>query len=425
MTDPQGRCQDMCAGKRSAERPRRGHLLTSHTSLPSDLPLFQPFTILPRSPTAQESPESDPEGRNQKPPPGHPADRAAQSSSPSTGSGSVPALCSSSRQPRAPSPSTDQQQLESPPRLSQCVGLQAQQPPDGGADGAAVADHDQRAAVGGSFSALRSAPRARPGRRPRSPAHRRRAARARRASTRRTARRTARRSPRASAPATRPRTSRAGASSCVTSRPVRAASSRGRGRRPLQVGGDDRVRAAARPAAGRRGAPGRRRSRSARCPWSPGSGAPGSTRSGRAATGRRGGPGAPGPRRAGHRTPSLPPSSPRPRRRPAGLPLGVLLGLAAGRLGVLGQLELGAVLPQPLQRVEDALLAVLDVHDDVDVVEQHPAGRRGRPRGAPAWRRAPCSSRSSISSTIDLTWRSLGAEASRKASVIDSTSLTS
>ena len=52
----------------------------------------------------------------------------------------------------------------------------------------------------------------------------------------------------------------------------------------------------------------------------------------------------------------------------------MLRGLAAGGLGVVGQLQLGAVLPQPLQGVEDALLAVLDVDDDVDVVEQDPAG---------------------------------------------------
>jgi hypothetical protein len=40
-------------------------------------------------------------------------------SSPMTGSGRVPALCSSSRQPREAAPSTDQQQLDRPPRPDQ------------------------------------------------------------------------------------------------------------------------------------------------------------------------------------------------------------------------------------------------------------------------------------------------------------------
>ena len=62
------------------------------------------------------------------------------------------------------------------------------------------------------------------------------------------------------------------------------------------------------------------------------------------------------------------------RRPPRVLELGVLGALAAGGLGVGGQVELGAVLPEPLQGVEDPLLAVLDVDDDVDVVEQDPAG---------------------------------------------------
>src|SRR5207342_17178 len=37
------------------------------------------------------------------------------------------------------------------------------------------------------------------------------------------------------------------------------------------------------------------------------------------------------------------------------------------------EVDLGAVLPEPLQLVELTLLVVLDVHDDVAEVEQHPA----------------------------------------------------
>ena len=40
---------------------------------------------------------------------------------------------------------------------------------------------------------------------------------------------------------------------------------------------------------------------------------------------------------------------------------------------LLGQLDRRAVLPDALEGVVDPLLGVLDVHDDVDVVEQHPA----------------------------------------------------
>ena len=47
------------------------------------------------------------------------------------------------------------------------------------------------------------------------------------------------------------------------------------------------------------------------------------------------------------------------------------------RLGVdqvaVDERDLRAVLPEPVERVELALLGVLDVHHDVDVVEQHPA----------------------------------------------------
>ena len=42
-------------------------------------------------------------------------------------------------------------------------------------------------------------------------------------------------------------------------------------------------------------------------------------------------------------------------------------------LGGVGEGDERAVLPEPLEGVEDPLLGVLDVHDDVAVVEQHPA----------------------------------------------------
>ena len=48
-------------------------------------------------------------------------------------------------------------------------------------------------------------------------------------------------------------------------------------------------------------------------------------------------------------------------------------GPALGGSGILRQLEDGAVLPQPLQGVEDPLLRVLHVHDDVHVVQEDPA----------------------------------------------------
>ena len=51
----------------------------------------------------------------------------------------------------------------------------------------------------------------------------------------------------------------------------------------------------------------------------------------------------------------------------------VVLVARPRRTDVVGQLDERAVLPDPLERVVDPLLGVLDVDDHVDVVEQHPA----------------------------------------------------
>src|SRR6266436_6765073 len=61
---------------------------------------------------------------------------------------------------------------------------------------------------------------------------------------------------------------------------------------------------------------------------------------------------------------------------PPGQMLGATASSAAVKLAPtdrLRQRDQGAVLPQPLQRVVDPLLGVLDVDHDVDVVEQYPA----------------------------------------------------
>ena len=96
---------------------------------------------------------------------------------------------------------------------------------------------------------------------------------------------------------------------------------------------------------------------------------------------------------------------------------------AAGRRRSVDERDERAVLPEPLEGVEHALLGVLDVDDDVAVVEQHPAPvalalaahRLG------AGRR----SFSSTSSTMASTWRSLSPVTMTKTSVMASRSLTS
>src|SRR5689334_269050 len=99
-------------------------------------------------------------------------------------------------------------------------------------------------------------------------------------------------------------------------------------------------------AAGLPGAPGRDRPRRAGRRSAPGTGPRGSTPCGRAATGRAGVRSARVSRAGG----------PRPR----------------GRL--LGERDDRAVSPDALEGVVDALLHVLHVDDDVDVVEEHPPG---------------------------------------------------
>src|SRR5690606_41041180 len=67
------------------------------------------------------------------------------------------------------------------------------------------------------------------------------------------------------------------------------------------------------------------------------------------------------------------------RRSPAvGPGLALVTGLVrpGRRHDVLRHLDGGAVLPEPLERVELAVLVVLHVDDDVAVVEQHPARLR-------------------------------------------------
>src|SRR3954469_7905346 len=59
------------------------------------------------------------------------------------------------------------------------------------------------------------------------------------------------------------------------------------------------------------------------------------------------------------------------RTRTSRRPVGGSATTAGG--DVRGQRDQGAVAPEPLEGVELALLGVLDVHDDLDVVEQDPA----------------------------------------------------
>src|SRR5690606_7315043 len=63
---------------------------------------------------------------------------------------------------------------------------------------------------------------------------------------------------------------------------------------------------------------------------------------------------------------------PRP-LRPGRCSVAVLRRAALAAPRALRQRDDGAVLPQPLQAVVPALLLVLDVHDDLGVVEEHPA----------------------------------------------------
>src|SRR6266851_5070518 len=78
-------------------------------------------------------------------------------------------------------------------------------------------------------------------------------------------------------------------------------------------------------------------------------------------------PGTPGQLRGGRAGPRS-----RRARRSASVPGGWPAGARSADRHRLGQLDLRAVLPQPFQSVERALLGVLHVDHDVQVVQQHP-----------------------------------------------------
>ena len=270
---------------------------------------------------------------------------AQGSSLPVTGSGRVPALCSVSRQGRRGLSSTDHEQFASPPRACQrSSGVRA-----AGRSGARAVPpwrrHDEdlagsecleRSATAGSARSATSVAGLAPPGRTSSPE-------------------------RQAVPALTVGRGDVGVEPAL---PVARRTSR------AAAVGDHREPRSARPARPRSAAPGPGRTRRSRgrqrseqaggalgllhadvverdVGAGPGSGPRGSTRSGRGATGRPG---------AGVRTPA----------RPAA-------GADAPVPARSGQLDRRAVPPDPLEGVVDALLGVLDVHDDVDVVEQDPA----------------------------------------------------
>ena len=218
------------------------------------------------------------------------------------------------------------------------LGRDPDQPADAHPPRQTVRHHDHRGAVGGRLGDLgqgvsRPAP---PPRRRVSPVADRRTSSPAKQPTRPARDRPQRPRPRSAPPRTR-RGSPAAAGSVSTARPVSAASGAARSRYARERSLDVRCRSGPKPASTgavcSACAP-TDASSSGMSAWPWNRSGRRSTRSGRAA------------------------------RRPAGPP---------SSTHVHAELDLRAVLPQPLERVELPLLGVLDVHHQVEVVQQHPA----------------------------------------------------